>query len=110
MIEQAIAYFEDAIRESDEIIADCSEALQAELTERKRHFEVALECMRRANQRKPIELTNRYPDGQFACPVCGCGVGYPTFKNTPFGEMRCGDHKSSYCLNCGQKIDWEVQE
>ena len=29
-LEQAIAYFEDAIRESDEIIAECSEALQKE--------------------------------------------------------------------------------
>ena len=32
-IKKAIAYFEDAIRESDEIIADCSETLQAELIE-----------------------------------------------------------------------------
>ncbi|WP_265445064.1 hypothetical protein [Acetivibrio straminisolvens] len=47
--EQAIAYFEDAIRESDEIIAECSEALQKELTKQKGHFEVALEAMKRQN-------------------------------------------------------------
>ena len=46
-LEQAIAYFEDTIRESDEIIAECSEALQKELTGQKGHFEVALEAMKR---------------------------------------------------------------
>lgn len=46
-LEQAIAYFEDAIRESDEIIAECSEALQKELIEQKRHFEIALEIMKK---------------------------------------------------------------
>ena len=43
--EAAIAYFEDAIRESDEIIAECSPELQDELEEQKGHFAVALECM-----------------------------------------------------------------
>ena len=43
----AIAYFEDAVKESDEIIADCTEALRAELIEQKQNFAVALEVMRR---------------------------------------------------------------
>lgn len=42
-LEKAIAYFEDAIRESDEIIAECSEKLQKELIEQKKHFEVAMD-------------------------------------------------------------------
>ena len=42
----AITYFEDAVRESDEIIADCTEALQAELNEQKGHFIVALDALR----------------------------------------------------------------
>lgn len=46
-LEKAIAYFEDAIRESDEIIAECSGELQKQLTEQKAHFEVALETMKR---------------------------------------------------------------
>lgn len=46
-VNAAIAYFEDAVRESDKIIADCSPALQAELTEQKQHFVVALEALRR---------------------------------------------------------------
>lgn len=46
-LKQAIAYFEDAIRESDEIIAECSEALQKELMEQKKHFEIALDAMKK---------------------------------------------------------------
>lgn len=55
--EKAIAYFEDAVRESDEIIADCSPNLQADLTEQKQHFVVALVIMRQAIvQPKPLSL------------------------------------------------------
>ena len=42
----AIEYFENAIKESDEIIADCSDALKAEFTEQKECFVVALEAMK----------------------------------------------------------------
>lgn len=42
----AIAYFEDAVRETDEIMDDCSPALQAELSEQRAHFVKALETMR----------------------------------------------------------------
>ncbi|MEN6391044.1 MAG: hypothetical protein ABFD04_11565 [Syntrophomonas sp.] len=48
--EQAIAYFEDAVKESNEIIADCSPDLQAELTRQKGHFVVALEALRERPQ------------------------------------------------------------
>lgn len=44
--DQAIAYFKKAIKESDEIIADCSPDLRAELTEQKEHFVTALETLR----------------------------------------------------------------
>ncbi len=50
-IKAAIAYFEDAVRESDEIIADCSPDLQAELIEQKKHFEVALAALREKQER-----------------------------------------------------------
>lgn len=42
----AIAYFVDAVLESDEIINDCSPDLQKELTEQKEHFIVALAALR----------------------------------------------------------------
>ena len=49
-LKQAISYFEDAINVFNEIIAECSEDLQEdlqrELTEQKKHFEVALKAMR----------------------------------------------------------------
>jgi hypothetical protein len=57
--QQAIAYFEDAVRESDEIIADCSPALQAELTAQKNHFVVALEVMRK---NRWIPVSERLPE------------------------------------------------
>lgn len=46
---QAIAYFEDVIRESDEILAEYSGELQKELTKQKGHFEVALKIMKKWN-------------------------------------------------------------
>ena len=45
-LEQAIAYFEDAIKEIDEIIFECSEKLQKVLIEQKKHFEVALVALK----------------------------------------------------------------
>lgn len=47
-LQAAIAYFEDAVRETDEILTDCSGDLQEQLLEQKRHFILALEVMRRA--------------------------------------------------------------
>ena len=49
-LERAIFYFEDAIKESNEIIAECSEDLQRELIEQKKHFEVALKAMKAAKR------------------------------------------------------------
>jgi len=107
-LEQAIAYFEDAIRESDEIIAECSEALQKELTEQKGHFEVALEAMKRQKQqeneqllarvarvREALIIANNYmPDvGHFCtcgkCKKCGTDINYAGY---------------GYCLKCARDI------
>lgn len=63
--QEAIAYFEDAVRESDEIIAECSPALQSELTEQKQHFVVALETLRVEAER----MVNGY-DTCYACTPC----------------------------------------
>jgi len=45
-LEAAVGYFEEAVRESDEILEQCSDTLRRELTEQKEHFVVALEAMR----------------------------------------------------------------
>lgn len=57
--QSAIAYFEDAVRETDEIIEDCSPNLQAELIEQKKHFVVALAALRAQAEREkpPVALT-----------------------------------------------------
>lgn len=59
-IKNAIAYFEDAVRESDEIIADCSPDLQAELTTQKEHFVVALNALQAQldREKQPVEWIN----------------------------------------------------
>jgi Zn finger protein HypA/HybF involved in hydrogenase expression len=94
-LEQAIAYFEDAIRESDEIIAEYSGEeyigeLQKELTEQKGHFEVALEAMRKhvPIKAKPLK---KIP-GISKCPVCKV-------------DLCTEDGKTQiYCPDCGQAM------
>lgn len=46
-IKGAITYFEDAIDETDEIIAECSEDLQVALMEQKEFFVTAVDVMKR---------------------------------------------------------------
>lgn len=91
-LEQAIAYFEDAIRESDEIIAECSEKLQEELTEQKGHFEVALEALKKQISQKVVETPDKHKYGY--CPVCG-----------RIYWDKC--HVGNYCDSCGQRLGVE---
>lgn len=59
ILQAAIDYFEDAIRESDEIISDCSLDLQAELTKQKRYFQVALDALHLAERPNgPLKTEN----------------------------------------------------
>lgn len=44
-VERAVAYFEEACTESDEILKECSEKLKSELLEQKAHFVVALQAL-----------------------------------------------------------------
>lgn len=67
---------------------------------------VACEAIEKQIPKKPIALTNRYPDGQYECPVCGNMVGYPTFRDTPFGEIVGEPVKYDYCSKCGQRLKW----
>jgi len=46
-LEEAIKYFEGAIKDSDEIIAEYSPELRKELTIQKGHFEIALKAMKK---------------------------------------------------------------
>ena len=43
---KAIAYFEKVIRDTDQVLPHCSEALRAELLEQRGHYELALVALR----------------------------------------------------------------
>lgn len=43
---KAIAYFEMVIRDTDQVLPHCSEALRAELLEQREYYELALEALR----------------------------------------------------------------
>jgi hypothetical protein len=75
-IEQAITYFEDAVRETDEIIADCSLKLQKELLKQKKHFVIALTALQEKQERDK-----------------GCGLCADE-----------ADHNYPYCRWCGRKL------
>lgn len=96
----AIAYFEDAIQESDGILSKCSPALRAELTEQRRHFVAALEALKRETAEPPNDpltlekLRGRtkpvwcdipdcswIPDGGYYC-LCEKGTITPPSKQT----------------------------
>lgn len=84
--ERAIEYFEDAVRETDEIIADCSADLQAELTEQKEHFVVALTALREKREREK------------GCVWC-------KEDNKVFHD---GQHYHMFCSYCGKRLKDDV--
>ena len=85
----AIEYFEDVIKESDEIIEECSDALKIELTEQKGHFVVAVAAMEKQIPRTVIP-NKRIPD-LCKCPICKTKL--------------CGDDENlHYCPTCGQAL------
>ena len=57
-------------------------------------FEVAIEALEKQIPKKPTPLVNVYPDGQYECPICECGLR----ANKKWQDK--------YCCNCGQPIDW----
>lgn len=84
--DEAIKYFEDAIQESDEIIADCTPALQAELTNQREHFVVALSALL-------LQINKTH-----SCSYCDDGF---TFWQTEIGGSL---PKVNYCPMCGRAL------
>ena len=78
----AIIYFEDAIKESDETIEDCSEKLKASLIEQKEHFIVALEALEKQFPKVPI-----LDEEGLLCPNCS--------------KPTCS---FDWCFSCGQRL------
>lgn len=52
--EKAIAHFEGLIRDTDQVLPHCSEALRAELLEQRGYYELALESLRPAPSDEPL--------------------------------------------------------
>ena len=67
-IEDTIAYLEDTLKETDEIMADCSKVLQAELLEQAGHYKAATSALEKQIP-KDVEKEN----GFYFCPVCSRG-------------------------------------
>ena len=67
-VEKSIEYLEDTIQQSDDIMGECSTALQAELMEQKRHYETAIAALREQMERsanEPLSLDElRRMDGK----------------------------------------------
>ena len=53
---KAISYFEKVIRDTDQVLPHCSEALRAELLEQRGYYELALEALRTPQRTEDREL------------------------------------------------------
>ena len=104
-LKAAIAYFEDTIRESDEIIAECSPELQVELQEQKEHFIMALEYMRR-----PAPEANEAPTHADRIRDMS-DEELAKFLQEPFCDRRTGQEcKETFIGNCDAcMLDWLSQ-
>ena len=95
-IEKAIAYFEDAVRESDEIIEDCSPVFQAELIEQKGYFVVALTALREKQKREKGCEYCENERKQLVSLMCN-GGGKSKYYNPAFTPH--------YCPICGKRLE-----
>lgn len=112
-LEQAITYFEDAIRESDEIIAECSEELQEELTEQKGHFEVALKIMKKWNRERECKYCKNPSKYLAICQnyetriFVGVSGSYLQIFDEDYPGF-CDNHKINFCPMCGRRLEVEL--
>ena len=127
-IERAIAYFEDAVRESDEIIEECSPALQTELTEQKQHFTTALVALREqsdeecdsracaiANERDCLreEILEIKAEQEKGCEYCNdtdyISEGQQKIETAQWDEYEDGfiviRQHINFCPMCGKKLE-----
>ena len=92
--ERAITYFEDAVRESDEIIKDCSPTLQAELNEQKQHFITGLEALREQAEREK------------GCEYCNSALA-PLYKISTNWHPPFALFEPAVCPVCGKRLEVE---
>ena len=108
-LKKAIAYFEDAIRESDEIIAERSEALQKELMEQKKHSEIALKIMKKWNGEGDCKYCKNPSEYLAICQnyetriFIGISGEYLQIFDEDYPGF-CDNHKINFCPICGRKL------
>ena len=74
---KAIAYFEKVIRDTDQVLPHCSEALRAELLEQRGYYELALEALR-PEERELAEVLDWF---SAECMEHGGDAGGPYLTN-----------------------------
>lgn len=86
-IDKAIEYFVDAVRETNEIMEDCSPRLQADLIEQKKHFIAAIEALEEKQAKRWIPVSEMLPSGDVASVIIHTKAGgvaegqyYPSIK------------------------------
>jgi len=108
-LEQAIAYCEDNIREIDEVISEYSEEFQRELTEQKKHFEVALKVMKKWNGEGECKYCKNPSEYLAICQnyetriFVGISGEYLQIFDEDYPGF-CDNHKINFCPICGRKL------
>ena len=108
-LEQAIAYCEDNIREIDEVISEYSEEFQKELTEQKKHFEVALKIMKKWNGEGECKYCKNPSEYLAICQnyetriFVGISGEYLQIFDEDYPGF-CDNHKINFCPICGRNL------
>lgn len=110
----AIKYFEDAIKETDETIEECSDDLKAQLINQKKHFETAVKIMVdwnvRHGQHPKYFGTYDYNDDAPECLTCHSTDNpgeimiamMPLKENISGTRIRPGENKETKCPRCSR--------
>ena len=90
-------------------IAECSEALQKELTKQKKHFEVALKIMKKWNGEGGCKYCKTPPEYLAICQnyetriFVGISGEYLQIFDEDYPGF-CDNHKINFCPICGRKL------
>lgn len=109
-IEKAKEYFEDAVRETDEIIEDCSKAIQEELLNQKTHFVTALKVLKQQQERdQGCKYCTREKDIQIKFEGEEAGRAWMHNSSDGYGLFLEGEVITyidvKYCPMCGRKLE-----
>ena len=103
--EEAIAWLEETIQDTDTYWESCSEALQKELDEQKEVFLLALSALRPVSRERVEKVwRGEWEPGNPICPIC---------EKNKFDGLDAdiwADWMPSFCPNCGAPMTDEAVE